>query len=51
MQAFYDQIQSFIDGTHGQAMRVANGHDGRQGVTACLAMLTSSQKNQPVNPA
>ena len=51
MQAFYDQIQSFIDGIHGQAMRVANGYDGRQGVTACLAMLASSQKNQPVTPA
>jgi hypothetical protein len=51
MQAFYDQIQSFIDGIHGQPMRVANGHDGRQGVTACLAMLASSQKSQAINPA
>lgn len=51
MQAFYDQIQSFIDGIHGRPMRVASGADGRVGVTACLAMLKSSQENRIVTPA
>jgi len=51
MQAFYDQIQSFIDGIHGRPMQVASGADGRMGVTACLAMVTSSQETRPVKPA
>ena len=51
MQAFYDQIQSFIDGIHGRPTRVASGADGRVGVTACLAMVTSSQENRLVTPA
>ncbi|HRI80869.1 MAG TPA: Gfo/Idh/MocA family oxidoreductase [Opitutaceae bacterium] len=51
MQAFRDQLRSFIDGIHGGPMRTASGADGRAGVTACLAMLASSQQNRAVIPA
>jgi|ERR1035437_3244641 predicted dehydrogenase len=49
MKAFNDQIQSFIDGIHGKPMQVATGADGRAGLAACLAMLTSSREHRFVN--
>lgn len=48
MRAFYDQIQSFIDGIHGQPMEVATGADGRAGLATCLGMLTSNKENRIV---
>ncbi len=48
MQAFYNQIQSFIDGLNGKPSQVATGADGRAGLAACLAMLTSSQSGRVV---
>lgn len=49
MQAFYNQIQSFIDGINGKPSQVATGADGRAGLAACLGMLTSSRENRLVN--
>ncbi len=46
MRAFYDQIQSFIDGIHGKPMLVATGADGRAGLATCLGMLTSTKENR-----
>ena len=43
MQAFYDQMQSFIDGISGKPMVAGTGADGRAGVAVCLAMMASSQ--------
>ena len=48
MQAFYNQIQSFIDGVNGKPSQVATGADGRAGLAACLAMLTSTRENRVV---
>lgn len=49
MQAFYNQIQSFIDGINGKPSQVATGADGRAGLAACLGMLTSTRENRVVN--
>ena len=43
MQAFTDQMQSFIDGIEGKPMIAGSGSDGRAGIAACSAMLASSQ--------
>lgn len=48
MRAYYDQIQSFMDGIQGKPMRGATGADGRAGLATCLAMLTSSRENSLV---
>ena len=49
MQAFRDQIQAFIDRIHGKPSHVATGADGRAGLAACLAMLTSTKENRFVD--
>ncbi|HRI80867.1 MAG TPA: Gfo/Idh/MocA family oxidoreductase [Opitutaceae bacterium] len=49
MLAFQNQIQSFIDGIHGKPSHVATGADGRAGLAACLAMLTSSQSGRVID--
>jgi predicted dehydrogenase len=49
MLAFNNQIQSFIDRLHGKPSEVATGADGRAGLAACLAMLTSSSQNRIVD--
>ena len=49
MQAFRDQIQAFIDRIHGQPSHVATGLDGRSGLAACMAMLTSTKENRIVS--
>jgi predicted dehydrogenase len=51
MQAFYDQMQSFVDGIQGKPMRAGNGADGRAGVAVCLAMLQSSTEGRFVKLA
>ncbi|MEO6246303.1 MAG: Gfo/Idh/MocA family oxidoreductase [Opitutaceae bacterium] len=51
MQAYYDQIQSLIDGIHGKPMRGATGKDGRDGLAVCLAMLASTRDNRLVSLA
>ena len=48
MRAYYDQIQSLIDGIHGRPMRGATGKDGRDGLAVCIAMLTSSREKRIV---
>ncbi len=48
MQAFYNQMQAFIDRIHGKPSEVATGEDGRAGLAACLAMLTSTRENRLV---
>jgi hypothetical protein len=42
MQAYCDQLSSFIDVTEGRPGLVGSALDGRAGVEACMAMLTSS---------
>ena len=49
MQAFYDQMQSFIDGIHGKPMVAGSGADGRAGVAVSLAIMESSRTNQFVS--
>jgi predicted dehydrogenase len=46
MQAFWDQLQSFLNAIAGQPLTGASGSDGRAGIAACLAMLTSSQERR-----
>lgn len=48
MKAYRAQIQSFIDGIHGQPMQAGSGADGRAGLAACLAMLTSTRERRLV---
>ena len=48
MLAFNNQIQSFIDRVNGKPSDVATGADGRAGLAACLAMLTSNAENRIV---
>lgn len=48
MLAFNNQIQSFIDRVNGKPSEVATGADGRAGLAACLAMLTSNAENRIV---
>ncbi|MCX6033065.1 MAG: Gfo/Idh/MocA family oxidoreductase [Chloroflexi bacterium] len=48
MQAFYDQMQSFVDGIQGKPMRAGTGADGRAAVAVCLALLASSREHRLV---
>jgi len=49
MLAYYAQMQSFIDGIHGKPMEAGNGFDGRAGVEACVALLTSTRERRLVH--
>jgi predicted dehydrogenase len=49
MKAFQDQMQSFIDRIQGRPSEVATGADGRAGLAACLALLTSSTEGRFVD--
>jgi predicted dehydrogenase len=49
MQAYWDQLQSFIDAIAGKPLTGASGADGRAGIAACLAMLTSSRERRWVS--
>ena len=51
MKAFRDQIQAFVDRIHGKPSEVATGADGRAGLAACMAMLTSTKENRIVSLA
>jgi predicted dehydrogenase len=51
MKAYRLQIQSFIDGIHGKPMTAGSGEDGRAGLAACLAMLTSTRERRLVELA
>ena len=46
MQAYADQISSFIDLIEGKPSNVGLGQDGIAGVVACLAMLESSAQRR-----
>jgi len=46
MQAYTDQIASFIDAINGKSGTVGAASDGRAGVAACIAMLTSSAERR-----
>jgi UDP-N-acetyl-2-amino-2-deoxyglucuronate dehydrogenase len=46
MQAYSDQIQSFLDAIDGKPLIGASGADGRAGIAASLAMLTSSRERR-----
>jgi len=46
MQAFRDQIASFIDGIEGKPMAAGSGTDGRASVATCVAMLQSSRERR-----
>ena len=48
MQAFFDQMQSFVDGINGKPMRTGTGADGRAGVAVALALITSSRERRLV---
>jgi predicted dehydrogenase len=50
MKAFCDQIQSFIDGIHGNPMVAGSGLDGRAGLAVCLGILRSSEERRPISP-
>ena len=50
MQAYWDQMQAFIDAIHGQPLRCGSGRDGRAGIATCLAMLRSSRERRWVRP-
>jgi hypothetical protein len=49
MQAYTDQIASFMDVIHGKPDVVGSAHDGRAGVAGCIAMLTSSAERRWVD--
>jgi predicted dehydrogenase len=49
MRAFREQIRSFVEGIHGRPMDVATGRDGRSGLAACLALMTSSREGRVVS--
>jgi hypothetical protein len=49
MKAYREQIQSFIDGIHGKPMEAGSGADGRAGLAACLAMLTSTRERRLID--
>jgi predicted dehydrogenase len=51
MQAYRDQISAFLDAVHGKPAAGGLGADGRAGVEACLAMLTSSRERRFVQLA
>lgn len=46
MQAYCDQISSFIDLIEDRPGKIGRGQDGRAAVQACLAMLESSAKRE-----
>jgi predicted dehydrogenase len=46
MKAYCDQVQSFLDAIAGKPLTGASGTDGRAGIAACLAMLTSSRERR-----
>lgn len=46
MQAYRDQIASFIDAIEGKSGTVGSSADGRAGVVACMAMLSSSAEKR-----
>ncbi len=49
MQAFQDQMASFVDGINGKPMRAGTGADGRAGVAVCLALRASSRERRLVS--
>jgi predicted dehydrogenase len=49
MQAFYDQMQSFVDGINGKPMVAGNGPDGRAGVVVSLALMQASAENRVIS--
>ncbi len=49
MHAFREQIRGFVDAIRGKPNDVATGHDGRMGLAACLAMMTSSASGRVVD--
>ncbi|MBS1798401.1 MAG: Gfo/Idh/MocA family oxidoreductase [Acidobacteria bacterium] len=49
MQAYWDQIQSFLDAIDGKPLTGASGIDGRAEIATCLAMLTSSRERRWVD--
>ena len=51
MQAYCDQLASFIDVIEGRTGLVGSALDGRAGVQACMAMLTSSAEKRWVDLA
>jgi predicted dehydrogenase len=51
MEAYRDQISAFLDAVHGKPAAGGTGADGRAGVEACLAMLTSSRERRFVELA
>jgi predicted dehydrogenase len=48
MQAYQDQMQSFVDGVHGKPIRLGSAADGRAGVAVSLALLASSRDHRLV---
>ena len=46
MQAFWDQMKSFVDGINGKPMQMGTGADGRAGVAVSLALLASSREHR-----
>lgn len=46
MQAYSDQITSFIDLIEGKPSNIGNAEDGRAAVAACVAMLESSSQER-----
>lgn len=51
MQAYCDQLKSFIDVMEGRPGLVGSAADGRAGVEACIGMLTSSAERRWVDLA
>ena len=51
MQAYCDQMASFIDVIEGRPGIVGTAEDGRKAVAACLAMLESSAQKRWIYPA
>lgn len=49
MQAYRDQLASFIDAIEGRPAVVGSAANGRAGVEACVAMLTSSRERRWVD--
>lgn len=50
MQAYWDQMQAFIDGIRGKPLRCGSGRDGRAGIATCQAMFQSSRERRWVQP-
>ena len=48
MQAFYDQMQAFVDRIHGRPAIIGTGADGRAGVAVSLGLMTSSREGRLV---